>query len=115
MYAICVVGSNSAFFAALESTEHAVPAATATRSSTSSPPPPAAPAPPPPVDARHETRLEKKTPPHALMMRGVASAPARQPSALIVEVAAKMPTNLFEGGEGGRRKRGGRGGSASSA
>ena len=112
MYAICVVGSNSAFFAALESTEHAVPAATATRSSTSSPPPPVS---PPPVDARHETRLEKKTPPHALMMRGVASAPARQPSALIVEVAAKMPTNLFEGGEGGRRKRGGRGGSASSA
>ena len=112
MYAICVVGSNSAFFAALESTEHAVPAATATRSSTSSPPPPVS---PPPVEARHETRLEKKTPPHALMMRGVASAPARQPSALIVEVAAKMPTNLFEGGEGGRRKRGGRGGSASSA
>ena len=112
MYAICVVGSNSAFFAALESTEHAVPAATATRSSTSSPPPPVS---PPPVDARHETRLEKKTPPHALMMRGVASAPARQPSALIVEVAAKMPTNLFEGGEGGRRKRGGSGGSASSA
>jgi hypothetical protein len=112
MYAICVVGSNSAFFAALESTEHAVPAATATRSSTSSPPPPVS---PPPVDARHETRLEKKTPPHALMMRGVASAPARQPSALIVEVAAKMPTNLFEGGEGGRRQRGGRGGSASSA
>ena len=112
MYAIWVVGSNSAFFAALESTEHAVPAATATRSSTSSPPPPVS---PPPVDARHVTRLEKKTPPHALMMRGVASAPARQPSALIVEVAAKMPTNLFEGGEGGRRKRGGRGGSASSA